>query len=86
MYDLAMLALDSEDSGWTAADGPKEELATYVTDFLKSHAAMLHDYFALEIDDVRQILFFHMWCGTASSKLNCALFSIRARNAQHADK
>ena len=49
-----MLALDSEDSGWTPADGPKEDLANYVTEFLKSHSAMLLDYFAIHIDEVRR--------------------------------
>jgi DNA mismatch repair protein MLH1 len=53
LYELAMLALDSADSGWTIADGPKEDLAKYVTDFLQSHAAMLLDYFGLQIDEVR---------------------------------
>ena len=55
LYDLAMLALDSEDSGWTPADGPKEDLANYVTDFLKSHSAMLLDYFAIHIDEVMSL-------------------------------
>uniref|UniRef100_A0A672ZU56 DNA mismatch repair protein MLH1 n=1 Tax=Sphaeramia orbicularis TaxID=375764 RepID=A0A672ZU56_9TELE len=50
LYDLAMLALDSEDSGWTEDDGPKEGLAQYIVDFLKKKAEMLEDYFSLEID------------------------------------
>ncbi|KAK0137958.1 DNA mismatch repair protein Mlh1 [Merluccius polli] len=50
LYDLAMLALDSEDSGWTEEDGPKEGLAQYIVDFLKKKAEMLEDYFSLEID------------------------------------
>ncbi|GIZ04355.1 DNA mismatch repair protein Mlh1, partial [Caerostris extrusa] len=49
--DLAMIALDSEDSGWTVADGPKEQLAKYVVDLLKSKAPMLDEYFSFEIDD-----------------------------------
>nr|XP_033468296.1 DNA mismatch repair protein Mlh1 [Epinephelus lanceolatus] len=50
LYDLAMLALDSEESGWTEEDGPKEGLAQYIVDFLKKKSEMLEDYFSLEID------------------------------------
>ncbi|XP_068184317.1 DNA mismatch repair protein Mlh1 isoform X2 [Antennarius striatus] len=50
LYDLAMLALDSEASGWTEEDGPKEGLAQYIVDFLKKKAEMLDDYFSMEID------------------------------------
>ena len=53
MYELAMLALDSEESGWTEADGSKEDLAQYIVDFLTSKAEMLHDYFSIEITEVR---------------------------------
>ncbi len=52
LYDLAMLALDSEESGWTEEDGPKEGLAQYIVDFLKQKAQMLEEYFSLEIDEV----------------------------------
>lgn len=47
-----MLALDSEGSGWTEEDGPKEGLAQYIVDFLKRKAEMLEDYFSVEIDQV----------------------------------
>lgn len=50
-----MLALDSEGSGWTEEDGPKEGLAQYIVDFLKRKAEMLEDYFSLEIDQVSGI-------------------------------
>ncbi|XP_011601203.1 DNA mismatch repair protein Mlh1 isoform X1 [Takifugu rubripes] len=50
LYDLAMLALDSEGSGWTEEDGPKEGLAQYIVDFLKRKAELLGDYFSVEID------------------------------------
>ncbi|TDH01022.1 hypothetical protein EPR50_G00176010 [Perca flavescens] len=50
LYDLAMLALDSEESGWTEEDGPKEGLAQYIVDFLKNKTEMLGDYFSIEID------------------------------------
>jgi len=48
-----MLALDSEESGWTEEDGPKEGLARYIVDFLKKKTEMLEDYFSVEIDQVR---------------------------------
>ncbi|XP_077469045.1 DNA mismatch repair protein Mlh1 [Stigmatopora argus] len=50
IYDLAMIALESEESGWTEEDGPKEGLAEYIVDFLKKKAEMLEDYFSMEID------------------------------------
>ncbi|XP_071337113.1 DNA mismatch repair protein Mlh1 isoform X2 [Trachinotus anak] len=50
LYDLAMLALDCEESGWTEEDGPKEGLAQYIVDFLKKKAEMLEDYFSMEVD------------------------------------
>uniref|UniRef100_A0A8D3CBE2 MutL homolog 1, colon cancer, nonpolyposis type 2 (E. coli) n=1 Tax=Scophthalmus maximus TaxID=52904 RepID=A0A8D3CBE2_SCOMX len=50
LYDLAMLALDCAESGWTEDDGPKEGLAQFIVDFLKKKAEMLEDYFSVEID------------------------------------
>lgn len=50
IYDLAMIALDLEESGWMEADGPKEDLANYIVDFLSSKREMLEDYFSMEID------------------------------------
>ena len=50
-----MMALDHESSGWTPADGPKEEMADYATQFLIGKAPMLQDYFSLEIDEVYYI-------------------------------
>lgn len=47
-----MLALDSEESGWTEDDGPKEGLAQYIVDFLKKKTEMLDDYFSMQIDEV----------------------------------
>lgn len=47
-----MLALESDESGWTEEDGPKEGLAQYIVDFLKNKAEMLEDYFSMEIDQV----------------------------------
>ena len=53
IYELAMLALDSAESGWTEADGPKEDLAKYIVDFLRTKAEMLADYYSMEINEVR---------------------------------
>lgn len=50
LYELAMLALDSEESGWSEDDGPKEGLAQYIVDFLKKKSDMLEDYFSMEVD------------------------------------
>ncbi|XP_033104160.1 DNA mismatch repair protein Mlh1-like [Anneissia japonica] len=50
IHDLALLALDSDKSGWTEADGTKEELAKYITDLLSSNADMLRDYFSIDIN------------------------------------
>ena len=47
-----MLALDSPESGWSEADGPKPDLAEYIVDFLKSKTELLEDYFSMEVDKV----------------------------------
>uniref|UniRef100_A0A8C9EJV2 MutL homolog 1 n=1 Tax=Pavo cristatus TaxID=9049 RepID=A0A8C9EJV2_PAVCR len=51
LYELAMLALEDPESGWTEEDGPKEGLAEYIVEFLKKKTEMLKDYFSLEIDE-----------------------------------
>jgi DNA mismatch repair protein MLH1 len=51
---LAILALDNPDSGWKPEDGPKDDLAKFVVQLLKSKAEMLADYFSMEIDEVRK--------------------------------
>ena len=56
IYDLALMALEHEQSGWTQSDGPKEELAKYVADLLKTKADMLLDYFSIEIDSDGNLL------------------------------
>ncbi len=61
-----MLALDSEESGWTEADGPKPHLAQYIVDFLKSKAEMLLDYFSIEVDEVGSLL----WCSQGKARNN----------------
>lgn len=56
-----MIALDCEDSNWTVADGPKEDLAKYVVDLLKSKADMLDEYFSLEINEVDVLSYLHFF-------------------------
>ncbi|CAI9582275.1 unnamed protein product [Staurois parvus] len=52
IYDLAMLAFDSPESGWTEEDGPKEGLAEYIVQFLQKKVRNVErDYFSLEIED-----------------------------------
>lgn len=55
IYELAMMALGLEECGWTEADGPKEELARYMSTFLTSKAEMLDDYFSLGINEAGEI-------------------------------
>ena len=52
IHELAVLALDSPDSGWSPSDGPKQELAQFVVDLLTSKADMLADYFSLQLNKV----------------------------------
>ncbi len=49
--ELALIALDSKEAGWTEADGKKEDLADYVCKCLVDRADMLDDYFSMEISD-----------------------------------
>ena len=67
-----MLALNSEESGWTEADGPKEDLAQYIVDFLKSKAEMLDDYFSMQIDEVWKC---NNMCSINSLEISDLLFS-----------
>ncbi|KAJ7336485.1 DNA mismatch repair protein [Desmophyllum pertusum] len=49
IYDLALLALDCEESGWTEEDGSKDELAKYIVNLLKEKKTMLLDYFSWKL-------------------------------------
>ena len=51
IYDLAILGLNLEQSGWTAADGNKNDLAVFLVKFYNEKSEMLKDYFSLEIKD-----------------------------------
>lgn len=48
--ELALIALDQPDSGWSEGDGSKEDLAAYIKTLLLSKAEMLQEYFSMEID------------------------------------
>jgi len=50
VIDLALLALEQEEAGWSPEDGDKEELARHVVDMLDSKKEMLADYFSLELE------------------------------------
>lgn len=51
VYELAMLALDCEESSWTPDDGPKEELANTVRDILVNKAIIMKEYYNVIIND-----------------------------------
>lgn len=46
---LILLALDTEESGWKPEDGDKETIAEHAVEQIVSKAAMLTDYFAMDI-------------------------------------
>ena len=50
LYELAIIGLESPNSGWREEDGDKESLAKFMVTSLTSRAKMLSDYFSLEID------------------------------------
>ncbi|KYQ52073.1 DNA mismatch repair protein Mlh1 [Trachymyrmex zeteki] len=52
LFDLAMIALDSGETGWTEEDGPKEELAARVKELLLEKADMMNEYFSIVLDKV----------------------------------
>lgn len=52
LFDLAMIALDSGETGWTEEDGPKDELAARVKELLLEKADMMNEYFSIVMDKV----------------------------------
>ena len=57
VVDLALLALDQEDVGWTPGDGDKTDLAAQVADTLGLQADMLAEYFSLELEMIEGSLY-----------------------------
>ncbi|KAL1121982.1 hypothetical protein AAG570_003390, partial [Ranatra chinensis] len=55
LYDVAMLGIEDPNSHWKEEDGSKEELATLASDLLASKAAMLQDYFSIEINQKKEL-------------------------------
>lgn len=51
LSELAVLALQDADSGWTEDDGPMEELAERIVEILTSKAPLMREYFNLCITD-----------------------------------
>lgn len=51
LLELVLIALDLEECGWTELDGPKDQIATEVVRRLTDNAAMLMEYFSVEIDE-----------------------------------
>lgn len=50
IYDVALLGLNSEDSGYSSDLGSKEELAKSVEEILQEKSPMLNEYFSTVID------------------------------------
>jgi DNA mismatch repair protein MLH1 len=50
-----MIALNCKESGWTENDGPKETLAEFVVDFLKSKADLIKEHFLFTITEEGEI-------------------------------
>ncbi|XP_066589009.1 DNA mismatch repair protein Mlh1 isoform X2 [Prorops nasuta] len=50
LYDMAMLALNTEEAGWTPDDGDKSDLATRAKELLLEKADMMKEYFAIVLD------------------------------------
>ncbi|XP_065156578.1 DNA mismatch repair protein Mlh1 [Atheta coriaria] len=49
--ELALIALNMADTGWTPEDGPKEDLAENTAGILIAKAEMLRTYFEIDIDN-----------------------------------
>ncbi|XP_055535838.1 DNA mismatch repair protein Mlh1 [Wyeomyia smithii] len=50
LHDLANLALQDPESGWTEEDGPKPELVERIVEILVEKGSMLQEYFNLRIN------------------------------------
>ena len=50
IYDVALVGLNSEESGYTPDLGRKEELANSVRQILVDKATMLDEYFSMVVD------------------------------------
>lgn len=50
LLDLALMGLESDKSGWTPEDGPKEDLADRIVTILCDKSEILRVYYGLIID------------------------------------
>lgn len=51
IYELAILALNMSETGWTPEDGEKTELSKRITEILIEKGPMLEQYFSIKIDE-----------------------------------
>eukprot|EP01126_Amoeba_proteus_P061080 TRINITY_DN8158_c0_g1_i2.p1 TRINITY_DN8158_c0_g1~~TRINITY_DN8158_c0_g1_i2.p1 ORF type:complete len:269 (-),score=72.73 TRINITY_DN8158_c0_g1_i2:72-878(-) len=56
LHMLCLLALDNPCSGWREEDGPKEDIANFITQHLVERRQMLQEYFRMTIDDEGHLL------------------------------
>lgn len=56
IFELAMIALDKPEAGWTPEDGEKAVLAKRITEILTEKGPMLEDYFSMVIDEAGNLL------------------------------
>lgn len=50
IYELSLIGLECPDSNWKEEDGSKENLSTFISNFLVSKSEMLSDYLSIDID------------------------------------
>ena len=68
MYSLSLLAMEMKENKWSPEDGPKEELASKISEVLYSKAEMLDDYFSLQIDQESKLVAIPLLLGTQSQQ------------------
>lgn len=55
LLDLAIIALDSGETGWTEEDGPKKEMAKTKAKRVTFRKGIMNEYFLIVIDKVRNL-------------------------------
>uniref|UniRef100_A0A1B6DT03 DNA mismatch repair protein MLH1 n=1 Tax=Clastoptera arizonana TaxID=38151 RepID=A0A1B6DT03_9HEMI len=56
LMELCKLGLECPESEWTTKDGPKEILATEAANLLLNKAAMIRDYFSIDISEMGNLV------------------------------
>lgn len=77
--ELAILALESEESGWCPDDGDKEELAHNVQEILLEKASLLREYYKLKISSDGYIQTLPLLLGNFGFKSECAWVNIHRK-------